>query len=45
MKIKSDSPDLNRLYTPALALVFAIGIAFRVYALFVVGFDEPFDLG
>jgi hypothetical protein len=39
------TPDLNRLYPPALVLVFAIGVAFRVYALFAVGFDEPFDLG
>lgn len=35
----------ERFFIPALLLVLLVGIAFRIYALIVVGFDEPFDMG
>ncbi len=42
---KPTRSNSNQFYTLAVLLVFTVGIAFRVYALFAVGFDEPFDLG
>ena len=35
----------DKFYSGALLISFLVGIAFRIYHLFIIGFDVPFNLG
>jgi len=37
--------SISKFYRPALACVFLVGIGFRVFHLFIVGFKVPYNLG